>query len=447
MVSLRRRVIVGSLIWTSATILFGAAGLFYIMDRVIQTQFDQALLDRHLQVAVALSNTGGNEDQMRFALTDPRYDKPYSGRYWQVVSEQDAAVVSRSLFDTLFPKPTELGPSTEIWEGEGPNGMVRGTRQSLMLDDGSVWSVLTAESLNTLAEQRAGLRRNMTLVFAGIGLLMLSGAAVQMSLALRPLNKLRDDVAHRWEQGQEMDPDEYPEEVSPLVSDLNAVLAKNANIMDSARRQSADLAHALKTPSAILRNTLVELEGKGFDTTISADALNRIDAQVSRSLARLRAANAAGPAVKPVSIRDAVVRLVRAISTLPSSDGKTIETHVEALHYVFVDRQDLEEILGNVLENALKWCRSKVEVGVEARDGFCVIEVSDDGPGIPDEMRAEALRAGGRLDTAMPGSGLGLSIVRDLVDIYEGKLSLDRAPRLGGLRVSVALPPRHSPSG
>ncbi|MFQ6550171.1 ATP-binding protein [Aestuariibius sp. 2305UL40-4] len=435
--SLQRRAIMGGLVWTVIAVAIGSLALFSIFEAIAQRRFDAALQDRHLQVVAALGNAGSGEAAERF-LTDPAYNRPYSGRYWQI-DGAGGVLASRSLFDFQFALPDEVPGDYHQWSGRGPNGPVRGARQVITLDDGSVWTVSVAESLSALIGERREVRRNVAIAFGLVGALMILGAALQTSIILRPIRKLREDVVHRWDAGKALEADDYPSEVAPLVEDINALLRRNREIVDRGRRQAADLAHALKTPSAVLRNGLEGL-GQATDVAEPMAALDRIDAQIGRSLARIRAESASKGVNLRTDLETAIARLERLFRTMPDTRETALAVDVTGEIVVPVDQQDLEEMLGNVLENAFKWAAGRVSLAAYVQDRSAVIEIEDDGPGIARRKRDLALAPGARLDTTVPGTGLGLAITHDLAQAYGGTLQLERSERLGGLKVVIGLP-------
>lgn len=439
--SLRRRAILGGLIWAGIAIAIGGVALFYFFDRLTQRRFDEALLDRYLQVVSALGNSGGEPELVESFMTDPAYERPYSGRYWQITGAGDTAVASRSLFDFLLPDQGDASADIRFWTGNGPQSTLRGAYGLVGLEDGTEWVVTVAESLTALEADRRNIRRSLLTTFALIGALGVAGTILQTSAVLRPLNKLRHEVAHRWDRNEALDPSDYPEEVAPLVTDINSLLERNRDIVARGRRQAADLAHALKTPSAVLRNELDALADKRVDVTAARSALDRVDAQLQRSLARIRSANSAASAHRQSDLLQSVERLARLFRSMRDRGAAVLRHDFAADLCVPIDRQDLEEILGNVLENALQWARAEVLLTAGRNMREVWIRIEDDGPGIPETDHREALRSGGRLDTSAPGTGLGLAIVADLAQAYGGALSLDRSQALGGLSVRLSIPP------
>ena len=210
--------------------------------------------------------------------------------------------------------------------------------------------------------------------------------------------------------------------------------------MSALRRQAADLAHALKTPSAILRNELSVLAEDGQDMGKALEALDRVDAQLGRSLARLRAANSGEGSQATTDLSHSVDRFARMFGMMAGREGKSLTVACEPGLMIRMDQQDIEEVLGNLLDNGLKWSRSKLSLTAGKRSGGIEVVIEDDGPGIPEGDRAEAMKSGARLDTSKPGTGLGLAIAGDLLQAYGASLALEESPSLGGLAVRITLP-------
>lgn len=441
MLSLRHRALLGSLASGLVSVAVGVLTLYSYVDSKVQDRFDATLLDRHTQLVVALSVAKDDPGQLRNLIFDPAYGTPYSGRYWQVTSSDGQVYTSASLFDKMFEEPLESGSETVLWDTVGPETEgIRGAYQRITYEDGTAWGVSVAESLTELLNERTDMRDSLLLVFSLVGVIGLAGSVLFMSVVLWPLNKLRRDVAKRWDDDEELTPQDYPEEVAPLVSDINELLHRNRDIVTGARRQAADLAHALKTPSAILRNELVTLSEAGTSTEMAVEALDRVDAQLGHSLARMRAANSAELTHSRTDLSNSVDRFARLFSTMAARDGKSLHCTNEPDLWVRMDAQDIEEVMGNLLDNALKWSTQCVHISAsKARDGVMIV-VEDDGPGIAEESQREALRSGGRLDTSKPGTGLGLSIAVDLLKAYGAELFLDRSKQHGGLAVTVLIP-------
>lgn len=440
MLSLRQRALLGGLATGALSVGVGTLVVFsYINTRVLE-QFDETLRDRHTQLIVGLSATTDAPEALRDLMFDPAYGTPYSGRYWQVTDGSGAIFTSASLFDETISEPADLRGEAVVWNTAGPdNESLRSVFQKITFEDGTEWGVIVAESRGELISERRAAQDNLLPVFGLVGLIGVAGSLVLMSAIVGPLRKLRADVTHRWDKGDDLRPEDYPEEVSPLVDDLNQLLHRNREIVSGSRRQAADLAHALKTPTAILRNELTALSDNGADTQPADDALNRIDAQLKRSLARMRASNTAELTYSRTDLTHSVNRLSRLFSVTAEREGKSLTRECESGLQVRMDAQDIEEVIGNLLDNALKWCRTRTHIAAKRVEGGIEICIEDDGPGIPEDAREGVLHSGGRLDTSVRGTGLGLAITVDLLNAYGSKLTLGKSSSFSGLACRILI--------
>ncbi len=440
MLSLRERALLGGVATGAISVAVGTLAVLSYINSRVSDQFDSNLRDRHTQLVVGLSVTTDNPDALQDLMFDPAYGTPYSGRYWQVTNGRDEVFTSASLFDETIAEPVVATASATFWNTTGPEGeALRSIYQEISYEDGTVWGVSVAESRDELIAERRAAQRSLLPVFTLVGLIGVAGSLLLMSAIMGPLRKLRTDVAHRWDTDEGLKPDDYPDEVSPLVDDLNKLSRRNRDIVSGSRRQTADLAHALKTPTAILRNELSSLAEHGATIDTAQEALDRIDAQLSRSLARMRAMNTAELSHSRADLSNSVDRLSRLFSRMAERDGKELEVIRQKNLWVRMDPQDIEEVLGNLMDNAVKWCRQTVRVSAMAKRNSIEIHIEDDGPGIPEDDRREALRSGGRLDTSVAGTGLGLAIAVDLLNAYGAKLDLGRSKVLGGLECHVVI--------
>ncbi|PPB80875.1 signal transduction histidine kinase [Albidovulum inexpectatum] len=438
--SLRRRAMLFGLLWAGLVVAIGGLLLVVFFNQLTLRRFDASLAERHLGLIAALGSADGDLEIVETLLPDPAYRRPYSGRYWQVEGDNGTVAVSRSLFDTLLERPNVRMGERRFWDGVGPDGPVRGITEMVRLDDGRSLVATTAQSLTELVTDRRDVRRSLLATFAFVGVLGVLGAALIVGATLRPLGRLRADVVGRWDRGENLDPGSYPEEVAPLVADINTLLERNREIVERGRRQAADLAHALKTPVAILRNALdAAPRDVGDEARL---ALDRVEAQLQTQLARIRAANASVLARGRLPVGKSVDRLLRLFCSLPEARELEFDLDLPDGLVVAMDVQDLEEILGNLIENAVRHARTKVRVSGRREGSASIVDIEDDGPGIPEAERREALRSGGRLDVSAPGTGLGLAIASDLTAAYGGELALERSPTLGGLRVRLRVPDR-----
>ncbi len=258
---------------------------------------------------------------------------------------------------------------------------------------------------------------------------------------LRPLDDMRRRLAAVQSGSARQVEGRYPAEVQPLVRDLNALLVHQEHAVSRALAKAGDLAHGLKTPLAVLAQE-AERAGASGNADVAgtiAEQVERMRRQIDYHLAQARAAASGATPGAHCAVRESAEALSRTLLRLHADRGITIDIQIPPAHAVRCARQDLDEMLGNLLDNACKWARTQVAIGSSSDGGVVHVSVDDDGPGLPAEMRQAVLQRGVRADEAAPGSGIGLAIVRELANLHGGSIVLDRSP-LGGLRASLRLP-------
>lgn len=269
---------------------------------------------------------------------------------------------------------------------------------------------------------------------------MIAGLS-QVRNGLSAVNRLRARLA-AVHAGQDRKVEgTYPSEVQPLVNDLNALLDHRERAITRALAKAGDLAHGLKTPLAVLSQEAERAEAAGHHELAGtlSHQVARMRRQIEYHLAHARAAASGATPGARCSVRESAEGLARTLTRLHADRGLMIDVSVSPDHTVRGQREDLDEMLGNILDNACKWARSRVSVQSAQADSLVIITVDDDGSGIEASMRDRVLQRGVRADEAAPGSGLGLAIVRELVELYGGSISLGNAPS-GGLRATLRLP-------
>lgn len=284
----------------------------------------------------------------------------------------------------------------------------------------------------------AFLQTPLTLLF---GVCCLVAGVLQVRRGLAPIDNLRSRLKGLHLGHDRRVDGEYPGEIQPLVNDLNALLAHREHAVQRAIAKAGDLAHGLKTPLAILAQE-AERAAEGGHADLAeaiAQQVERMRRQVDYHLAHARAAASGASSGARCSIAPSCEGLARALRRLHADRGIAVDVRVSAAESVRVQREDLDEMLGNLLDNACKWARSRVVISASRDGDVAVIDVDDDGSGLKPEMRDAVLQRGVRADEAAPGSGLGLAIVRDLAEVYGGSISLDGSPE-GGLRARLQLP-------
>jgi signal transduction histidine kinase len=271
--------------------------------------------------------------------------------------------------------------------------------------------------------------------------ILLVGGAQMLRRGLSPFNELRDRLAAVRDGRSRRVDGTYPTEVQPLVDDLNALLEHRERVVSRALAKAGDLAHGLKTPLAVLQHEAQVASTAGHPdlALVIGQQVDRMRRQMDYHLAQARAAGSGAAPGARCSVSESAEGLARTLRRLQSERGVTIDVRVQADHFVRAEREDLDEMLGNLLDNACTWARTRVVVSSTAADGAIVITVDDDGAGLEASKREIVLQRGVRADEIAPGSGLGLAIVRELAELYGGTIALESAAA-GGLRAQLRLP-------
>ena len=437
--SLTRRMIGIASIWIGVLLITGGLALDRVLTQAITRNFD-AQLEYALTAMIASSEIGpGGEVRFIRPLGDQRFLEPYSGFYWQVAGGDQEPFRSRSLWDRSLPVG-EAHSDTEIhsydsnaFEDEPLRILERDAR---LPESEDMFRFQVASSREGLDAQIAVLRRTLVRSFALLGLGLVAMAALQATFGLWPLRRVRQAIADIRAGREARVEEKLPREIEPLVSELNDLLAHNERQAEEARRHAGNLAHALKTPLTVLQNEATANNDVRPDTVLREVRVMR--RQVDHHLARARAVGRRGAGHSRSHVWPALAAVERAVELLHENVVIDITGDREAA--ARVERQDLDEMLGNLIENAAKYGNGRVFATVEKRDGFIEILVEDDGPGIPEAERASIFERGARLDTEKPGTGLGLAIVRDVAEIYGGTVSLEASEDLGGLLARLRLP-------
>jgi signal transduction histidine kinase len=443
--SLSRRMILIAAIWISILLSGGGFALDRVLRSAITRNFDDQL-DYVLTALIVSAEIGPDGEVIsNREPADQRFIEPNSGLYWQIGAPGQEPFPSRSLWDRRL---AYGGSHTDMAvhaydsdqfvdkKAEHPERLRILERDVLLPGSKIRWRFQVAQSRDGLDEQIDTLRRTLVRSFAllGLGLIILAG--LQTFYGLRPLRKIRLEIARMRAGKARAVEGPMPIEVAPMVEELNGLIAHNERQAEEARRHAGNLAHALKTPLTVIMNAATAKADDLGETVIrEARTMRR---QVDHHLARARAVGRRGSAHSRADVWPSLESVERAVSHLYrhvriDADGpKTLQVHVE--------RQDLDEMLGNLIENAAKYGGGSVFVTVMAQAGYVEFLVEDDGPGIPQEERVRIFDRGVRLDTGKPGTGLGLAIVRDVAEIYEGTVSLEESEDLGGLMVRLRLP-------
>ncbi|MBV1917960.1 MAG: HAMP domain-containing histidine kinase [Sphingomonadaceae bacterium] len=439
--SLARRMMLIAAGWIIVLLLVGGIALALTLTNLVTRNFDEQL--GYMLTGMVGSAEIGPDGEVYFnrPLGDQRFLEPNSGLYWQIRGEGHDDFPSRSLWDrSLEVRGDHFDAQPHAYDSKQfRDEPLRIMERSIILPGSdTAWRFTVAASRENLDEQIVRIRSILAYSFLilGIGLLLMAGA--QTWYGLFPLRHVRRGIQKMRTTGSNAMTEPLPLEVQPLVDELNALLEHTDRQAEEARMHAGNLAHALKTPLTVVMNAATAQAPDLGDTVIREAAVMR--RQVDHHLARARAVGrrAAGQArVNPYTSAEAVLRAVHRLHENVRFDLDGSRTAMVAL-----ERQDLEEILGNLSENAAKYGGGSVFVTVDPGDDpeFCELWVEDDGAGIPAAERVGIFDRGARLDTEKPGTGLGLAIVRDVVRIYGGTVELFESEDLGGLLAKLKLP-------
>jgi signal transduction histidine kinase len=436
----------------SAVVLLVASLFFTAYYRQEAEEIFERRLDVYLRAIVADVSESGQEGRTGPGqLGDPQFELPGSGWYWQITRMDDPAheiKASRSLFANRLPKlsdfnvPAGVGGSRRGY-ALGPDGRrLRIVERVIDAGDTGIYLVQVAASSEEMEEQIERFQVELTVAFAALAIALAVVAAVQVRFGLRPLRQLQQELATIRSGESERIGGVYPSEIAPLADELNLLISANRDILERARTQVGNLAHALKTPLSVIVNE-ADAAPSSLAEKVSEQARVMRD-QISFYLDRARAAARGGALGAATPIAPCVEALLRAFSKIYGERGIRFNGEIGRELRFLGEKQDFEEMIGNLLDNAGKWAKSRVDISIsvdgagQARSAL-VILIDDDGPGLAPHLRAQATERGRRLDETKPGSGLGLSIVVDLAAAYGGALELDDSPS-GGLRARLRLP-------
>lgn len=436
--SLTRRIIGIAAVWIGVLLLGGGFALDRALTRTLVSNFDSQL-ETVLNAMIGASEIGP-DGEVRFSRppADQRFLEPYSGVYFQISGNGADAFPSRSLWDRRLAVRDHNDIKLHRYDSrEFSAEPLRVLERDIVLPGSNIrWRFQVAQSRELIDEQIRELRSTLFWSFGALGLGLLILAALQAFYGLWPLRRVQSEVIAIRSGTQDRISEEFPDEVHPLVHEINELLAHGEAQAEEARRHAGNLAHALKTPLTVITNAATARAPDLADTVCrEATTMRR---QVDHHLARARAIGRRSSAQARAYVWESLDAVERAVSRL--YPNVTVDIAGDKKAQVRVERQDLDEMLGNLIENAAKYGGGRVFVTVEPEDAFVAILVEDDGKGIPATERESIFARGARLDTDKPGTGLGLAIVRDVAEIYGGNVALEESEDLGGLLARLRLP-------
>ena len=438
--SLSRRMMGVAALWISILLIAGGMALDRVLQDAITRNFDEG--SAYVLTAMIASAEIGPDGEVFFnrPLADQRFLEPNSGLYYQISAKGHEDWRSRSLWDRALKLDVDR-PGTELRvydSDQFPNESLRVLERKIILP-GSVdrWTFAVAQARSGLDEQIRTLRSTLIQSFLLLGVGLFALASLQTFYGLRPLRAVRREIVRMRAGEKSRVTGPMPSEVLPMVEELNALLAHNERQAEEARAHAGNLAHALKTPLTVVMNAATA-QAPDLNETVMREAVT-MRRSIDHHLARARAVGRRGQAQSRANVWSSLQAVERAVARLYPDVRIDMAGDEEAS--VRVERQDLEDLLGNLLDNAAKYGGGSVFATVRLADAEMVsIEVEDDGAGIDPAQHEQLFSRGARLDTSKPGTGLGLAIVRDVAEIYGGSVELDESEDLGGLLIRLRLP-------
>jgi len=440
--------------WTVVILIVTGIVLSTLYRNAVERAFDRRL-DVYLRTLVAdVASPEEGNDKFPQSIGEPLFDLPLSGWYWQVArldSTKPEVHSSRSLWDSNFPHLSDSSQTSAVPGGyrqgyvQGPEDVrLRLAERTIDLGDDGRYLISVAGDASEIDNEMRSFDRVIGATFGALAIALLLTTALQVRFGLSPLKRISESLAAIRSGRAERLQGDFPVEIAPLARETNALIDANRKIVERARTHVGNLAHALKTPLSVLVN---EAAARA-DDPLAQKVREQTDImrdQVARQLERARLAARSTVVGALIDVSPVVTALARTMEKLHRERDIAIAVDVPEQARFSGEQHDLEEMIGNLVDNACKWAQSRVAIEVVA-DRFegdgkprVRIIVDDDGPGLSPSEREQVALRGRRLDESKPGSGLGLSIVVELAGLYGGVLTLGTAP-IGGLRAELALP-------
>lgn len=450
--SLSARLLFTSLAWSAFALIGTGVILASAFRDSVEARFDQTL-NVYLSILIGELAEGGLPiPEIEPVLGDPRFLLPLSGWYWSVFDDKTKEILlaSESLagdnVDVDGEALDSLGPGEFFrGNGRGPEGdPLRVVARRIAIEEGNWLIVLVSGETSAIEGDTSRFVTQLAIFLGAFAAILVAMTFVLWRFSLKPLRRLGDELVSVHEGRSRHVGTDYPVEIASMAEALNNLIDNNQATLERARRHVGNLAHALKTPLSVMTNDAAQDDGPLARSVREQTQI--MQRQIRYYLERAQMAAKERMIGASTDVEPALDRLHRAMSRLGERRGIDVGLEVtEGLRFAG-ERQDFEEIVGNLVDNGLKWARSRIDISVAparstllGRAGMLRIVIDDDGPGVDAEQLGKALSRGHRLDQSKPGSGLGLSIVSELVELYSGTLDLERSP-LGGLRVTIVLP-------
>ncbi|HXX50076.1 MAG TPA: sensor histidine kinase [Xanthobacteraceae bacterium] len=451
--SLAVRLFLWATAWTVVILIITGIALSTLYRHAVERAFDRRL-DVYLRTLVAdVASPEETGDKFPQSIGEPLFELPLSGWYWQVTrldAKTPEVHSSRSLWDSNLPRlpPDKSSADSEYRQGYAPGPEdqdLRLVERNIDLGADGRYLIAVAGDAAEIDDETHSFDRAIVITFTALTMALLLTTALQVRFGLAPLARISESLAAIRSGRAERLQGEFPVEIAPLARETNALIDANREIVERARTHVGNLAHALKTPISVIVNEASARSGDPFALKV-LEQTDIMRDQVARQLERARLVARSGVVGTLVDVPPVVTALARTMEKLHRDREIAIDVDVPGLARFRGEQQDLEEMVGNLVDNGCKWAKSRVAIEVltdqAAADddkGRVRIIVDDDGPGLSPAQREQVALRGQRLDETKPGSGLGLSIVVELAGLYGGVLTLGTAP-IGGLRAELALP-------
>jgi signal transduction histidine kinase len=437
--SLKLRLFSAAAAVITVALLLAGFTFYFLFERYVEKLTAFEMNNHFLQLAAKISRDVNGEIIVSSLLSDPRFQKPYGGLYWQIDVAHKLPLRSRSLWDDQLTLSTATESKLPLFRvAEGPHNktlLITEHFVSVENTDGSEQPLRVAIAIDRdqIASAVTGFSKDLMLGLGALYAVLLLGSLIQISVGIKPLESLRNAIADIRKGKTGVIKTHFPKEVQPLVDEVNALLTARDQQLIRARERASNMAHGLKTPLTVMTAVAETLAGSGQKS--NADIIHRSAQQmndlVERELARARMAS--GHAPRLVQLLPVVSRIVESLQRTTHKQALTWQIDIKSADQMSIEAGDLIELLGNLLDNAQKWADTTIRVSFEND----VLAIEDDGPGVAEAQISVIENRGVKLDESKAGSGLGLAIVRDIAEINNMTLRLGNSA-LGGLNATIS---------
>jgi len=439
--SLTRRLISLSIFWIVTALVATGLMLGSLYREHIEQHYDAHVFTHVEELVAAVFTDADGTVKVHREPTDPRFHRPNSGWYWEILSHDQPLLKSASLeerrLDLSGVVPDENHGAQTVFGPYGEKLRAHVIHVSYAQAPGSLTFVATAPQFQ-ITDDVQDFATHVVVSFLVLAIGLSVAVVMQVRVALRPLRAIRQEISDIKAGTTERLSQTFPSDVQPLVDELNFLLDHNEMLLKRARNQLGDLAHAVKNPLTVIRNEARNMGGNGGQLIL--EQTHAMAGSIDHYLSRARMYGKKDAIGYRTSVRSVLEDIAYAVGHIHKDRDIDIQLQCVEDKWFRGESQDLEEMAGNLLDNACKWANERVVVRCETDSDRLELIIEDDGPGIPDDKREDVLRRGHRLDEAQPGHGQGLSIVRDIARLYGGTVLLGHSESLGGLKVMLTLP-------